>query len=120
MPHTPASGVVYGTDGPGVLTFDLKLHLVAGLRPHMGAFVEDTTASVGPCLCRGDLTQEEDGLGSSVLGGGALFLEGVTSIVFDENKCFKVYFGETLQFHILPRSHHSASHARERGFLISF
>lgn len=64
MPHTPASGVVYGTDGPGVLTFDLKLHLVAGLRPHVGALVEDTAASVGPCLCGGDLIKEEDGLGS--------------------------------------------------------
>ena len=50
------------------------------------------------------MTQEEDGLGSSVLGGGALFLEGVTSIVFDENKCFKVYLEKHCNFTFSPEA----------------
>ena len=83
------------------LTFDLKLQWVTGLGPHVGVLAEGTVASVGPRLCGGDWTQEEDGLAPSVLGGGALVLGDVISI-FGEDKYIVVDFGETLQLHILP------------------
>ena len=100
------------------LTFDLKLQWVTGLRPHVGVVAEGTVASVGPRLCGGDWTQEEDGLASPVLGGRALVLGDVISI-FGEDKYIIVDFGETLQLHILPRSHHCASQAGEGGLVIS-
>ena len=83
------------------LTFDLKLQWVTGLRPQVGVLAEGTVASVGPRLCGGDWTQEEDGLAPSVLGGRALVLGDVISI-FGEDKYIIVDFGETLQLHILP------------------
>ena len=83
------------------LTFDLKLQWVTGLGPHIGVVAEGTVASVGPRLCGGDWTQEEDGLASPVLGGRALVLGDVISI-FGEDKYIVVDFGETLQLHILP------------------
>ena len=100
------------------LTFDLKLQWVTGLRPQVGVLAEGTVASVSPCLCGGDWIQEEDGLAPSVLGGGALVLGDVISI-FGEDKYIIVDFGETLQLHILPWSHHCASQAGEGGLLIS-
>ena len=48
-----------------------------------------------------------------------MVLGDVISVFFGEKKCFKLDFGETLQLHILPWSHHSASHAGEGGFLIN-
>ena len=100
------------------LTFDLKLQWVTGLRPQVGVLAEGTVASVSPCLCGGDWIQEEDGLAPSVLGGGALVLGDVISI-FGEDKYIIVDFGETLQLHILPWSHHCASQAGEGELLIS-
>ena len=101
------------------LTFDLKLQWVTGLRPHVGILMEGTVASVGSCLCGGDWIQEEDGLASSVLGDGALVLCDVISIFFGEDKYIMVDFGDTLQLHTLPWSHHCASHAGEGGLVIS-
>ena len=101
------------------LTFDLKLQWVTGLRPHVGIFAEGTVASVGPRLCGGDWIQEEYGLASSIVGDGALVLGDVISIFFGEDKYVMVDFGDTLQLHSLPRSHHCASHAGEGGLFIS-
>ena len=101
------------------LTFDLKLQWVTGLRPHVGVVVEGTVASVSPCLCGGDWIQEEDGLAPSVLRHGALILGDVIFTFFGEDKYIIVEFGETLQLHSLPWSHHCASHAGEGGLVIS-
>ena len=101
------------------LTFDLKLQWVTGLRPHVGVVAEGTVASVGPRLCGGDWIQEENGLASSVVGDGALVLGDRISIFFGEDEYIMVDFGETLQLHILPWSHHCASHAGEGGLGIS-
>ena len=101
------------------LTFDLKLQWVTGLRPQVGVLAEGTVASVSPCLCGGDWTQEEDGLAPSVLRHGALILGDVIFTFFGEDKYIIVDFGETLQLHILPWSHHCASQAGEGELLIS-
>jgi hypothetical protein len=53
------------------------------------------------------------------VGDGALVLGDVISIFFGEDKYIMVDFGDTLQLHILPWSHHCASHAGEGGLVIS-
>lgn len=62
------------------------------MRPHIGAVVEGTIAPIGPCLCAGDRAPVEDGLALTVLACGALILDGVKSIFFDENKSIKLEF----------------------------